>query len=62
LTSYDINGSSVERRLSRRIRVLLVDDHAIMRAGLRQVLELEPDMEVVGEAADGEVAPDLRAS
>ena len=52
----------MERRLSRRIRVLLVDDHAIMRAGLRQVLELEPDMEVVGEAADGEVAPDLRAS
>jgi DNA-binding NarL/FixJ family response regulator len=35
-------------------RVLLVDDQALVRTGFRLILELEPDMEVVGEAADGE--------
>ncbi|MFC5833850.1 response regulator [Nonomuraea insulae] len=35
------------------IRVLLVDDEAMIRAGLRMVLEAESDIEVVGEAADG---------
>jgi DNA-binding NarL/FixJ family response regulator len=33
--------------------VLLVDDQALVRTGFRLILELEPDMEVVGEAADG---------
>ncbi|HXI45000.1 MAG TPA: response regulator transcription factor [Candidatus Acidoferrales bacterium] len=36
-----------------RIRVLLVDDHAVVRSGLRAFLELLDDMEVVGEASDG---------
>lgn len=36
-----------------RIRILLADDHAILRAGLRAMLNAQPDMEVVGEAADG---------
>jgi two-component system response regulator NreC len=36
------------------IRVLLVDDHAVLRAGLRVLLEAEPDIRVVGEAASGE--------
>jgi len=36
----------------RRIRVLIVDDHAVVRSGLRKVLESEPDLEVVGEAGD----------
>lgn len=36
-----------------RIRVLLVDDHAMVRQGLRSVLESYSDIEVVGEAADG---------
>ena len=36
------------------IRVLLVDDQALMRAGFRALLEAEDDLEVVGEAADGE--------
>lgn len=36
------------------IRVLLADDHDAIRAGLRAILEGEPDIEVVGEAADGE--------
>lgn len=35
------------------IRILLVDDHKIVRDGLRSLLELEPDMEVVAEASDG---------
>lgn len=36
-----------------KIRVLLVDDHTVMRAGTRRILEDEPDIEVVGEASDG---------
>ena len=36
-----------------RIRVLLVDDHAMVRRGMRDFLELHPDIEVVGEAVDG---------
>ena len=41
------------------IRVLLVDDHKMMRDGLRGLLVGVPDIEVVGEAADGRVALDL---
>src|SRR5258708_39067699 len=40
----------------RRIRVLLVDDHQVVRHGLRAFLQLQPDIEVVGEAAGGEAA------
>lgn len=39
-----------------KIRVLLADDHAILRAGLGLLLNSQPDMEVVGEAADGKEA------
>jgi len=39
-----------------KIRVLLVDDHAVLRAGLRALINAEPDMEVVGEAGNGEDA------
>ena len=38
------------------IKVMLVDDHALVRAGLRRILEDTPDMEVVGEADTGEEA------
>lgn len=36
-----------------KIRVLLADDHAIVREGVRMILNAQPDMEVVGEASDG---------
>jgi DNA-binding NarL/FixJ family response regulator len=39
-----------------RISVLLVDDHSLVRRGFRRILEDEPDMEVAGEAGDGEEA------
>jgi NarL family two-component system response regulator LiaR len=35
------------------IRILIVDDHAIVREGLRGLIEVEPDMELVGEASSG---------
>lgn len=38
------------------IRVLIVDDHAILRAGLRLLINAQPDMAVVGEATDGDEA------
>ncbi len=41
------------------IRVLLVDDHAVLRAGLRLLLESQPDLKVVGEAEDGRTALNL---
>lgn len=39
-----------------RIRVLIADDHALFRAGLREILAIEQDFAVVGEAGDGERA------
>lgn len=42
-----------------KIRVVLVDDHKVMRAGARRILEDEPDIEVVGEASDGVEALEL---
>jgi NarL family two-component system response regulator LiaR len=39
--------------MSARIRVLIADDHAILRKGIRALLGTEPDIEVVGEAGDG---------
>jgi DNA-binding NarL/FixJ family response regulator len=42
--------------MSEPIRVMLVDDQRLMRDGLRTLLELEPDLEVAGEAGDGQTA------
>ena len=42
--------------MSPNIKVFLVDDHEIFRNGLKQLVDSEPDMEVVGEAGDGETA------
>jgi DNA-binding NarL/FixJ family response regulator len=42
--------------MGKKITVLLVDDHSLVRRGFRRMLEDEADMEVVGEAGDGEAA------
>jgi len=45
-----------------KIRLLIVDDHPIVRDGLQGVLQSQPDIEVVGEAADGEAAVQMANS
>ncbi|ULA58673.1 MAG: conserved membrane protein of unknown function [Nitrospira sp.] len=47
---------------SQRLRILLVDDHAMVRQGLRSVLESYTDLEVVGEAGDGGAAIRIAAA
>ena len=46
-------GRAAARARGRKVRLLIVDDHAMVRRGLAQVLDAEPDLEVVGEAGDG---------
>ena len=48
--------SAVDARPAATIGVLIVDDQALVRAGFRMILEIEPDLYVVGEAADGDQA------
>jgi len=42
-----------------KIKVLIADDHQVVRQGLRTFLELQPDIEVVGEAGDGREAVEM---
>ena len=64
LRRYDQHG--LEDELS-KIRLLMVDDHEIVRAGLRMLLQAQPDMQIVGEVDTGrdavakakELAPDV---
>ena len=44
--------------MSEDIRILIVDDHAVVREGLRALIDVQPDMQLVGEAADGAEAVD----
>lgn len=44
------------------VRILLADDHALVRAGIRRILDAEPDLTVVAEAADGAEAVELARS
>jgi two-component system, NarL family, response regulator NreC len=44
------------------IRILLADDHVVMRSGLRLLLERQPNLQVIGEAADGQEAVRLAAA
>ncbi len=45
--------------MTKKIRILLADDHAVVRQGFRAILAAEPDMEIVGEAANGRDAVEL---
>jgi DNA-binding NarL/FixJ family response regulator len=45
----------------RPVKVLIVDDQSLVRAGFRMILDAEPDVEVIGEAADGREAVELVA-
>lgn len=42
--------------MSNKIRILLADDHAVLRAGIRALLDTQPDIQVIGEASDGHQA------
>ncbi|MBI2860738.1 MAG: response regulator transcription factor [Chloroflexi bacterium] len=42
--------------MDKKVRLLIADDHAVVRAGLRLLLDSQPDIEVLGEARDGEAA------
>jgi NarL family two-component system response regulator LiaR len=46
----------------KRIRIIIADDHAVVREGLRALIEAKLDMELVGEAEDGEAAVALASS
>jgi NarL family two-component system response regulator LiaR len=48
-----------EDHVTERIRILIADDHAVVRHGLRALIATEPDMELVGEASDGVEAVEL---
>ena len=48
--------------MTNQVRVALADDQPLVRSGLRVILEVEPDLEVVGEAADGAAAVELVAA
>src|SRR5947209_1438740 len=48
--------------MARCIRVLIAEDHAVVREGTREILERDPEIEVVGEAEDGRQALELAAS
>jgi DNA-binding NarL/FixJ family response regulator len=52
-------SSEQEEMMSETIRVVLADDHPLMRAGIRATLAAEPDLMLVGEAADGHEAQRL---
>ena len=45
--------------MTQRIRILIADDHTMVRQGLTQICNAEPDMKVVGQAADGQEASRL---
>ncbi|MFC2071237.1 response regulator [Chloroflexota bacterium] len=59
---YDIELRSKDGRRLGKIKILIADDHAVVREGTRQILEKEPDLDVVAEAGDGEEAVQLAGS
>jgi len=57
---WELRYNVIEReKTMRKIRIVIADDHAVVRQGTRSLLEREKDLEVVGEAGDGEEAVKL---
>ena len=56
---YDSLTMIMKTNITKPIRVILADDHPIVRAGIRQALKEIPGVEVVGEASDGREAIEL---
>jgi NarL family two-component system response regulator LiaR len=54
--AWDICRMAREGKWGMSIRILIVDDHGVVRQGLRMYLALDPELEVVGEAANGDEA------
>jgi PAS domain S-box-containing protein len=55
----ELEPEPMPARAIKRIRIMLVDDHLVMRQGLAGLLRGEPDFEIVGEASDGDSAVNL---
>jgi two-component system NarL family response regulator len=56
---WHVPTDPTSRNSGDKLKVLIVDDHALFRRGLQMVLRQEPDIDVVGEAADGNEAVDM---
>ncbi len=54
-----MSGTPESEGSRHRIRVLLADDHAMMRQGLISLIESQPDIEVAGEAPNGQIAVEM---
>jgi two-component system response regulator NreC len=52
-------AANQERDMNKKQRILIAEDHALLREGLRALLSSDPDLEVVGEASDGRAAVKL---
>jgi len=52
-TSDALAGAETKRPAGKRIRVLIADDHAVVRRGLAAIINLEDDVQVIGEVGDG---------
>ena len=53
------NNHHMERAMKRKTRLVIADDHSVVRDGIRSVIRSSPDYIIVGEARDGEQAVDL---
>lgn len=56
LTNETVTGSEKKARTQRQYRLFLVDDHSMLREGLRLLIERQPDLTVVGDASNGQLA------
>jgi len=57
--SPESSGGMAPKRMKKKITVLLVDDHALVRRGFQLIVEEEADMKIVGEAGDGVEAVEM---